>query len=208
MTITKLKGMQPIIRLAKKEDTPAILAIYEPFILDSAASFEYEVPSVAAFWKRIEKVLADTPWLVCEINGQIAGYAYASPHRGRTAYQWSREVSTYINADFRKRGIASALYIALIEILKIQGYQNILAGITQPNPASEIFHQNFGFKKIGTFEKVGYKFEKWWDTNWYQLFIGKENETPLSPKAMAVIIDSVEWQQGIAKGLERISNEN
>ena len=166
------------IRLAREEDSSAMLAIYAPYITDSTTSFELEVPSEKVFWQRVQKVLQQTPWLVCEWDGQLAGYAYAGAHRSREAYSWSTELSVYVHPGFRKRNIATVLYQAVVDIVRLQGYCNILAGITLPNPVSLAFHKNFGFSSIGVYRKVGYKFGAWRDTHWLQMFIGDSNATP------------------------------
>jgi phosphinothricin acetyltransferase len=109
------------IRLAITKDVADMVAIYAPFIIDSAVSFETEVPGKMEFENRIKEVLKTAPWLVCEIEGKIAGYAYASEHRSRCAYQWNREVSVYIHSNFYKKGVGSALYKTLFEIIRAQG---------------------------------------------------------------------------------------
>jgi len=177
-----------IIRSANQADTESILNIYAPFILNAATSFEVEVPSVEAFWQRIQKVQTESPWLVCEIDGTIAGYAYASAHRSRQAYQWSREVSAYIHADFRQMGIARSLYTALFELLRLQGYRNAFAGIVFPNVASVGFHESMGFKKIGVYRGVGYKNGAWHDVGWWSLALD-DFEKP--PKGIAPVTAAI-----------------
>ena len=105
-----------LIRIATKTDAEKILDIYAPYIRDTSLTFELEVPSLPMFEDRIEKYLHDLPWLVCEINGEIAGYAYASKYRERTGYQWSCECSVYIHNNYLKRGIAQSLYFSLLSL--------------------------------------------------------------------------------------------
>lgn len=195
------------LRLAKPEDCAGMLEIYEPFIKNSATSFESEVPGTEVFWERVRKVLRESPWMVCEWDGIIAGYAYASAHRSRAAYQWTRELSVYIHPDFRKKHIAQALYTAMIEVLKMQGYCNILAGITMPNEASLKFHQQFGFKPLGIYEKVGFKFGKWQDTHWLQLFIGDPQKGAPALKPLDTIKDTKAFEQALQGGLGLIKSE-
>lgn len=170
--------MIPKIRLATSADVAGMVAIYAPFILESTTSFEMEVPSQQEFWGRVEKVLTKSPWLVCEINGEIAGYAYAGEHRERAAYQWNRELSAYIAPKYHRRGIASALYQCLVEIIKLQGYQNALAGITLPNEKSVGFHEHFGFKQVGIYHNVGFKFGNWWHVGWWEMPLNNFLEHP------------------------------
>ena len=197
----------PTLRLAKPEDCAGILEIYGPFIKDTATSFESEIPTVEEFWERVQKVLEESPWLVCEWDGIIAGYAYASAHRSRAAYQWTRELSVYIHPDFRKKSIAQALYTATIEILKMQGYCNILAGITMPNEASLRFHQQFGFKTLGIYEKVGYKFGEWQDTHWLQLFIGDPEKSAPALSPLDAVKHTKAFEQALQAGISLIKSE-
>ena len=109
-----------MIRIATTDDAEPILIIYAAYIENTSYTFETEVPSVDSFRERISSHLQNWPWLVCEIDGVIAGYAYGARHRERVAYQWSIECSVYVHDDFQRRGVARALYTALIDILKIQ----------------------------------------------------------------------------------------
>lgn len=167
--------------MATPADALQILAIYTPYILHTTTSFELVVPSLPDFRNRMKKYLSEAPWLVCVEQEQIIGYAYASPHRGRAAYQWNREVSVYVEKAFQRQKIAHALYDRLFQLLQLQGYTNALAGIVTPNPASERFHQYIGFTKVGTYKKIGYKLGQWRDVTWYEKFLQQEG---LPPRAL------------------------
>ena len=194
------------IRLAKKRDTKSILEIYKPYITDTPVSFEETVPSEIEFRKRIQKVITEYPWLVCEINNSVVGYAYASSHRDRSCYRWTKEVSVYIHKEYRNRGIAKGLYTSLIEILKIQGVINVLAGITLPNEKSVLFHESLGFKKVGVYTSIGFKFGKWHDSGWWQLKVNTKLSTPNNElKKLNLIIDTDGWKVAINKGLSKIN---
>lgn len=169
------------LRLAKKEDAVAILDIYAPYIKNTSITFETEVPSVASFAERIENYLKNYPWLVCEINGKIAGYAYGSKYRERTAYQWSIECSVYVDEKYWKHGVAKALYTALFEILKQQGFMNVYAVINLPNEKSVAFHERLGFIHFADFENVGYKLGKWKTVGWWQRQLNEFIEEPPAP---------------------------
>ena len=158
----------PLIRSATLADAPALLEIYRPFIEQSAVSFETRVPSVEEFAARIEKALEGWAWLVAEIDGQLAGYAYGGTHRERAAYRWSVETSVYLRPDFQRRGIARMLYLNLFDALIERGYCNAYAGATLPNDASIGFHRSMGFEWIGVFKRVGWKFGQWHDVAWMQ----------------------------------------
>ena len=170
-----------MIRLAKPTDAAAILAIYAPYIRDTSFTFETEVPSETAFADRIQTYLENWPWLVCEIDGKIAGYAYAGRHRERLAYQWGVESSIYIRDEFMGTGIARALYSALLEILSKQGFVNVYAVINLPNDKSVKFHESFGFVYFATYEKVGYKLGRWKNVGWWQRIINEYIDEPPAP---------------------------
>lgn len=170
-----------LIRLATPEDASGILDIYAPYILNTSFTFETEVPSLEEFGERIKTYLNYWPWLVCEMEGNIAGYAYATRYRDRTAYQWSVESSIYIHDDFQKKGIGKALYTFLFEILKKQGFNNVYAVINLPNEKSVSFHENCGFTYFATYEKVGYKSGKWKNVGWWRLILNDFGDNPAVP---------------------------
>ncbi len=157
---------QIIIRQATLADAAEMLAVYAPYVSETTVSSEYEPPSLKEFQERIMRFTTQTPWLVCYINGSVAGYGYASPHRKRAAYQWSVETSIYVAQDFHRLGVASALYRALMEILTRQGYYNIFVGITSPNERSIKFHSSMGFVISGSYQDSMYKFGQWRDVIW------------------------------------------
>ncbi len=170
-----------VLRLATPADSKAILEIYAPYILNTSFTFETEVPTVEEFCDRIKTYLINWPWLVCEIDGKIAGYAYATKYRERTAYQWSVESSVYIHDSFQKAGIGKALYTSLFEILKKQGFNNVYAVINLPNEKSVSFHESCGFTYFATYEKVGYKAGKWKNVGWWRLILNDFGDEPAVP---------------------------
>lgn len=170
-----------MIRVATGDDAAAMLEIYAPFILNSGITQETGIPTVEEFQKRIFSNLEERPWLVCEIDNQIAGYAYAGKHRDRKGYQWCTEPSVYISENFYQRGIAHALYTALFDILKLQGYVNAYAVITLPNEKSISFHKKFGFDYLTTYPKIGYKLGQWHDVGWMQYEINPHKKDPADP---------------------------
>jgi phosphinothricin acetyltransferase len=168
------------MRLATPADAAPCLEIYRPIIEKTAISFETAIPSVAAFSERMARSLETHPWIVCELDGAVAGYAYAGFHRARAAYQWSAEVSLYVEANRRRLGLGRALYARLFDALRVQGFANAYAGITLPNPASVGFHEAMGFVPVGTFRRIGFKFGRWHDTGWWQLRL-REDDAPAPP---------------------------
>ena len=161
-----MKG--PSIRAVRPDGIPALLAIYGPIVRDTVISFEYDIPTEADFAERVARITRTHPWLVCEIDGEVAGYAYGSPHRERKAYSWSADVSVYIGAAYRRQGIARALYRRLFDELRDQGIRSIFAGVTLPNKSSVALHRSFGFEDVGVYRNVGFKFGEWHDVQWMQ----------------------------------------
>lgn len=162
------------IRLATAADASGVHAIYAPIVRDTAISFEMDPPSVEELAARITMTMGSgLPWIVLEHEGEILGYVYASKHRGdRPAYQWSVEVSVYIHVNARGTGAGRALYTSLFSVLAFQHIQNAHAGATLPNDASVAIHEAFGFKRVGLYQEVGYKFGRWHDTIWWVKRLG------------------------------------
>ncbi|MBC7948446.1 MAG: N-acetyltransferase [Chitinophagaceae bacterium] len=170
-----------LIRLAKDSDAEGILAIYAPYIANTSFTFEAEVPTIDSLAKRIQRYLQTWPWLVCEIDGIIAGYAYASRYRERVGYQWCVECSVYIHDNYMRAGIGKALYTPLMSLLQKQGYRNVYAVINLPNEKSVRFHESCGFTWFATYENVGYKLGKWKNVGWWQLIINPYGDDPPAP---------------------------
>lgn len=196
------------IRVATPKDGEALLNIYKGYIENTAITFETEVPSVEVFGQRIENTLNRFPWLVCEVDGVVAGYAYASKHRERAAYQWSADFSIYVDEKYHRRYIAKALYQALEELLRMQGYYTIFAGVTTPNPKSEAFHTAYGFDTIGVFENVGYKLGQWRGVKWFSYTLADYVEEPMAPKVFPEIKDTEVFEDILRNAEEFIKNES
>ncbi|GAB4581744.1 MAG: GNAT family N-acetyltransferase [Anaerolineales bacterium] len=158
-----------LIRRATLTDAEPLLAIYHPFVVETAVSFEVKPPSVEEFRARIEKALSGWAWFVAEVDGVPVGYAYGSQHRARAAYKWSVEVSAYIHPAHQGKGLGRGLYGALLPHLAEIGYCNAYAGITLPNEASMGFHRAMGFEHIGVFKSAGWKFGQWHNVAWLHL---------------------------------------
>jgi L-amino acid N-acyltransferase YncA len=200
--------MSPIIRIGTPEDAPTVADIYAPAVTDHVTSFEITAPDSSEMAARMAKVLPSCPWLVCESAGEVVGYAYASPHHERAAYRWSVDVSAYVSARIHRRGVGTALYVALFEILALQRYRNAYAGITLPNPASEGMHGRHGFALVGVYHHVGYKFGAWHDVAWFERAILPTIKDPAEPVPFSEIRDTAQVATALAKGqtlLRRIS---
>lgn len=163
-------------------DAPAVAAIYRPIVEDTHISFEETAPDPAEMESRMRRTLRQNPWLVAEAdNGDVAGYAYAVPHRERPAYRWSVDISAYLDSRHRGLGIGRLLYDELLAILVRQGYRNAFAGVALPNPASEALHRSIGMHRIGVYKGVGHKLGRWWDVAWYGMRLGQGADSPAEP---------------------------
>ena len=177
-----------MIRFATEADLPAILDIYGPYILNTAISFEYTVPTLEEFTQRFLGITAQFPWLVWEEAGEILGYAYGSLPFTRAAYQWCASSSIYLRPDAQGRGIGKKLYDALEQILQRQGYRLLYAVITTANEASVAFHRAVGFREVATMPDCGYKFGRWYGTVWME----KQLHNPEAPPRPPVPVGALE----------------
>ena len=135
-------------------------------VRETVISFEELPPDADEMRRRMEHVLEWAPWLVAVVEDEVVGYAYAARHRERAAYRWSVDLSAYVAAVWRGRGVGRALYDRLMELLREQRFVNAYGGVTEPNPASIALHRAIGMEVIGTFERVGWKFGAWHGVTW------------------------------------------
>ena len=173
------------IRMADETDAKEILEIYAPYVMNTAITFEYDIPSVAEFSHRIRNTLQDYPYLVAVENHNIVGYAYASAFKNRAAYDWAVETSIYLKQDRRGKGLGKRLYLALEDVLKRQNILNLNACIAYTpsrdahlDNTSAKFHEHLGYKAVGHFTKCGYKFGTWYDMIWMEKIIGEHTDNP------------------------------
>lgn len=178
-----------MIRFAKETDLPQILDIYGPYILNTATSFEYTVPTLEEFTQRFREITAQFPWLVWEEAGKISGYAYASLPFGRAAYRWCAASSIYLSPDAQGKGIGQKLYGALDRLLTQQGYRKTYAIITSDNPGSLCFHEKQGFRFVARFPECGVKFSKLYDVVWMEKFLNSGEIPDIFPKPVGEIVN-------------------
>ena len=172
------------IRVATEGDAESLLAIYAPYVTETAITFEYEIPSVEEFRSRINNTLQKYPYIVAEREGMIIGYAYVSPFHGRPAYDWAVETSIYLDKKARKSGAGRPLHDALEKILQAMHITNMEACIGVPScdedpyldRNSQHFHDHIGYRLVGEFEKCGYKFGRWYDMIWMEKIIGEHQD--------------------------------
>ena len=193
--------MPAIIRLANESDAGQILDIYAPVVRETTISFEWEPPSVAEIRHRMRNVMEQLPWLVCDVDGLIAGYAYASPFKTRAGYRWSCELTVYVNSEFHRRGVGRALYAALLPCLAAQGYRVAVAVITVPNPASVGLHESIGMRRVGSYERIGYKFGQWLDDGVWQMELAPPSETHEPPAPFHGLVDTPVWENALKTGV-------
>ena len=170
--------MKDLIRFAASADAGRILEIYAPYIRNTVISFEYDVPTLADFTARVEKISSKYPYLVYERDGMVVGYAYASPYIERAAYNYTVDLSVYVDAAFCGQNIGECLYAALLDILEKQGYYNAYACITAINQNSLNFHKRMGFTDAGTHKLAGFKHGRWLDVCWYYKRLQADTNPP------------------------------
>lgn len=168
-----------LIRKAVPVDAEKILEIYAPYIEKTAVSFEYDVPSTVEFQERMQSTMERYPYLVAvDDKNTVLGYAYASDHMHRKAYQWNAALSVYIAEEHKGKGIGSSLYRKLFALLQKQGFVNAYACIVYPYEESEKFHEKLGFQKVGHFLGSGYKHGQWHDIIWMEKPLSHKKDAP------------------------------
>lgn len=178
--LTQPKGRKTQVRKARPEDAGRLLEIYAYYVKNTAITFEYDVPSLEEFQKRMEKTMERYPYLVIEKGREILGYAYAGPFVGRAAYDWSCETTIYLDHNAQKQGLGRILYEALETELQKMGILNLYACIGYPEQEDEFltwnsarFHEHLGFSQVGKFQQCGYKFGRWYHMIWMEKIIGE-----------------------------------
>lgn len=173
------------LRIARVSDAHELLALYVPYVEETAISFETEVPSLEEFTQRMIKRLPQYPYIVAQRGGELLGYAYLSPFVGRAAYLWAAETTIYLRRDCRKMGIGKMLYTALESLARAQGIINLEACIGWTDEPDEHltnnsaeYHAHLGYRMVGRFYKCGYKFGTWYDMVWMEKLLGEHPDTP------------------------------
>lgn len=167
------------VRAATEADASACAAIYAPYVLETAITFELEPPSPAGMAERISAAARRHAWVVLEDGGRVVGYAYGGAFHPRAAYRWACEVSVYLEMGRRRTGGGRALYDGLFARLGERGMRMAVAGMTLPNESSERFHSSMGFEPVGTYRRIGFKHGEWHDVAWTQRVLGSgEGEDP------------------------------
>jgi L-amino acid N-acyltransferase YncA len=171
----------PDVRDASERDAEACAAIYAPYVIETAITFETEPPPPTEMAERIAAAVRTHAWLMLEHEGRAVGYAYGGPFNRRAAYRWSCEVSVYLEPGRRRTGGGRALYEALFARLAARGFRTAVAGMTLPNDASVGLHSTMGFEPVGTFRRVGWKHDAWHDVAWVQRALAAGGDPPPEP---------------------------
>jgi len=191
-----------VIRLAAPKDGGQVAAIYAPFVTDTVVSFELTPPDAEEMMRRITGTMEQYPWLVCERAGELLGYANASQHRTRSAYQWSVDTAIYTGPACRRSGLGRALYTSLLGVLTLQGFYNAYAGVTLPNPASVGLHEAMGFEPVGVYRHVGFKMGRWLDVGWWQLSLLPRTDPAAAPRPLSEVSRGDLFQSCLTEGLK------
>ena len=181
-----LEKMEITIRTACPEDAGQIRDIYAHYVLHTAVTYEYEVPSLKEMRDRIEHTLRKYPYIAAEEKGEILGYAYAGPFKQRAAYDWGVETSIYVSKDARGRGIGKRLLDSLEEALRRQNILNANACIAVPGDKEDQyltfdsvhFHEKMGYQTVGTFHSCACKFDRWYNMIWMEKMLGRHTVPP------------------------------
>lgn len=188
-----------VIRLADpKKDARQVAAIYYPYVINTPITFESTPPNGIEISSRMEHVLPSYPWLVCVHDNELMGYAYGDQFRSREAYDWSVETTIYVRESAHGLGIGSALYISLLEILKIQGYVSAVGVIALPNHKSVKLHERMGFRLDGTLPSAGYKDGKWYDVGLWWKQLNNPTKNPENPSNIYQLDQSTDDKLAIA----------
>jgi L-amino acid N-acyltransferase YncA len=158
-----------MIREVTLLDANTVCEIYNEYLAKTIITFE-EIPvTVEEMMTRIVTITKNYPWLVYEEEGKVVGYIYANKWKERSAYRYSVELGIYIDSKYIGKGIGSKLMKEVLNLLKAKSIHSVIYGVSLPNEASIALCEKFGFKKIGQFEEVGFKFDKWIDVGYWEL---------------------------------------
>ncbi|SEH17087.1 phosphinothricin acetyltransferase [Natronorubrum sediminis] len=197
----------PRIRIARPADANDVRDIYAPFCESSPVTFEETPPTEAEMAERIESTLETYPWLVCELEEDVVGYAYASRLRKRRAYQWTVELSVYVDESTRRTGVGRALYESLFAVLERQGVCDAYAVTTVPNPETERFHERLDFDRVVDFPAMGYIEDEWYDVAWWRRQLTEKADEPTPIRPFSSVRESDDGRSLVRAG-ERVLEED
>ncbi len=158
-----------LIRDFEARDVPAANALTNHFILHTTVHWGADAVSDPDFLALWQQQTQRYPWLIVEVDGSLAGYCKAGAWRTREGYRHTCESTIYVEPAFQRRGVGQALYRALFDRLRAADFRMVIAGIALPNEASVRLHESLGFKLVGVFHHVGWKFDQWLDAGFWEL---------------------------------------
>ncbi|MDO4268715.1 MAG: GNAT family N-acetyltransferase [Eubacteriales bacterium] len=188
------------LRTVSVQDARQLLRIYEPYVRNTAITFEYQTPSLEEFTERIRQIQKRYPYLAAEKDGKILGYTYAGTFKNRDAYDWAAETSIYVDPEHKGEGLGRLLYEALEEALRAQGILNAEACIGVPQNGGEDeyltmdsvrFHERMGYRMAGEFIRCGCKYGRWYNMVWMEKHIGRHVENQPPVKAFLQVEDEL-----------------
>lgn len=191
------------IRFAALDDAAALSEIYAQYI-SLPISFEYVAPSPDEFRRRMAVIGAFYPYPVCELDGRIAGYAYAHRYHERAAYAWDAELSVYVDKNHTSRGIGRVLSAIVTDVPAWQGVVNLYSAVTGENVKSKNMHLKEGFRSVGVFRNAGFKGGKWHDIEYFEKQIGAYAAPPREPVPAAQMPAGV-FQKIVSKHVDGIA---
>lgn len=203
--------MQPLppvtLRMAREADLPAMLNIYAPAVRDTVVSFEYEPPDILEFQLRFQRVTSRFPWVAAEVDGQVAGYAYADAPFSRAAYQWNADFAVYISPDARSAGLGTAFSLALMKLLTLLGYSRLYAVVVASNTPCLQMLARLGFEQEGCMVRSGFKFGSWHDVLWLGKELARLSDSPAPPRLISTLPSSQvdECLYGVADHLKNVT---
>jgi L-amino acid N-acyltransferase YncA len=186
------------IRLATVADGAACAAVYAPYVTGTSISFELVAPDGAEMGGRIARTIERTPWLVVEEEGAVRAFAYAGRFRDRAAYDWTAETAVYVDDAWRGRGLGRAAMRAVLGILRLQGFHTVIAGVTPPNPGSVRLHHALGFTRIGLFDAVGWKQDRWHGVEFFALELSPGDRPPVPVRPLPELAGTDELERALA----------
>ena len=160
------------LRSISDTDAGSVTRIYNHYVANTIVTFETDPVGEVEMLDRIRETRATgLPWIVAASSADVVGFAYASKWKGRCAYRFSVESTIYLDTDRTGHGLGGCLYSRLIDEIRAMSMHSVIGGIALPNEASVKLHEKLGFKRIGQFEEVGRKFDRWIDVGYWQLLL-------------------------------------
>lgn len=177
------------LRAATTDDAAAILAIYSPYVVTNAVSYETTPPPLREMRARIKTAGDKLPWIVAvdDESGLVLGYSFAKPTRPGPAYRFAVETACYVGGELEGQGIRRTLYQSLLATLTEQNFTQAISTLTMPNDKAIVLHEAIGFKRAGVYREVAFKNGQWIDVGLWQKTLSEPNTPPDEPKPFSEV---------------------